>query len=155
MWRIHSRFVCAMLACLLVALTHGSAHATLQAAPQTDGADTEIAPGPHAAWDTPSDEASAPPASTTRASGTTAASDCLGSPTRGIRYTSDGVIHLEGCNQTFTLTEVAAAPVVGPTRLALVDAANKIWQLNVKLKVEEGATLRVVGGTNGDASTLR
>jgi parallel beta-helix repeat protein len=72
-----------------------------------------------------------------------------------VRYTSDGVIHLEGCGQTFTLSQVAADGDAGPDRLQLVDSANKIWLLKVKLKVEEGATLKVVGGTNGDANWLR
>jgi len=72
--------------------------------------------------------------------------DCLGSPIRDITFTSDSVIHLKGCNETFTLSEVAAAPAVGPSRLELVDAVNKVWFLKVNLKVEEGATLNVVGG---------
>ena len=52
------------------------------------------------------------------------------------------MIHLEGCGQIFTLSDIQAAGI-GPDKLELVDAANKIWFLKVKLKVEEGATLRV------------
>jgi parallel beta-helix repeat protein len=117
--------------------------------PPTDG---EIAEGTRAAWDTVSvDDTQAKPGPRVLA----AAADCLGSPERRVRYTSDGVIHLEGCGQVFTLSEVAAAPSVGPSRLELVDAANKAWFLKVKLKVEEGATLRIIGGPDGDANWLR
>src|SRR5262249_48664735 len=83
-----------------------------------------------------------------------AATDCLGWPTRRIRYTSDGVIHLEGCGQTFVLSDIPAAGI-GADKLEQVDPANKIWLLKVKLKVEEGATLHVAGGASGDAGWLR
>ena len=84
-----------------------------------------------------------------------AAGTCLGSAIRQITYTSDGVIHLKGCDQVFTLTDVASASVVGPGKLELVDPINKIWYLKVNLLVEEGATLRIVGGPSGDANWLR
>jgi mannuronan 5-epimerase len=84
-----------------------------------------------------------------------APTDCLGWPTRRIRYTSDGVIHLEGCGQTFTLSDVAAVPAVDASKLELVDPDSKTWLLKVNLKVEEGATLKVIGGPNGDANWLR
>jgi parallel beta-helix repeat protein len=48
-----------------------------------------------------------------------------------------------------------AAAGIGADKLELVDPANKIWFLKVKLKVEEGATLNVVGGASGDANWLR
>jgi parallel beta-helix repeat protein len=109
-------------------------------------------PGRPAAWDVGADSASLPltPASARMA----AAADCLGLPTRRIRYTSDEVIHLEGCGQVFTLSDVSAAGI-GADKLELVDPANKIWCLKTKLKVEEGATLRVIGGAAGDANWLR
>lgn len=118
--------------------------------------DGEIAPGRAAAWDRVD---GAPAGSDTR-QGTpdgeqrvAAAGDCLGWPTRRVRYTSDGVIHLEGCGQTFTLSHVAEA--LGDTsKLELVDAARKIWLLKVSLKVEEGATLNVIG-EGGDVNWLR
>jgi parallel beta-helix repeat protein len=78
----------------------------------------------------------------------------LGAPARTVRYTSDGVIHLEGCGQSFRLPDIAAAGI-GADKLELVDPANKVWLLKVKLKVEEGATLVVAGGTGGDANWLR
>ena len=84
-----------------------------------------------------------------------APSDCLGNPNRNVRYTSDGVIHVEGCGESFTLTDVAASRRVTTDMLELVDAENKIWLLKVKMKVKEGATLNVIGGNNGDANWLR
>lgn len=80
---------------------------------------------------------------------------------RRIQYTSDGVLHLVGCGEVFTLTDVLNAlngnavfgtPPAGA--LQLVDPAAKTWLLNVKLIVEEGATLNVIGG-GGDANWLR
>jgi parallel beta-helix repeat protein len=124
-------------------------------APQAGG-DDEPRPGPPAAWDVV-DAAAPVPSVAPQApdAATAAAGDCLGSATRRIRYTSDGVIHLEGCGQIFRLSDVAATPGMSPDRIQLVDPANKIWLLKVKLKVEEGATLRVIGGAGGDASWLR
>ena len=81
--------------------------------------------------------------------------NCLGSGGRDVRYTSDGVIHLEGCDEVFTLTEIAADSSVTTDMLELVDAANKIWYLKVDLKVEEGTTFNVIGGDDGDANWLR
>src|SRR5215207_3345443 len=52
-------------------------------------------PGRPAAWDVVADAAIAPP-NQAGARIAAAATDCLGFPTRRIRYTSDGVIHLEG-----------------------------------------------------------
>jgi parallel beta-helix repeat protein len=124
--------------------------------PQTDG---DIPPGKPAAWDIVESQAPGGPAAPgdgRMPAGTVASPNaCLGAPTRQIRYTSDGVIHLEGCGQAFTLSQVAASPAVGPARLELVDPASKIWLLKVKLKVEEGATLRLIGGAAGDVNWLR
>lgn len=129
------------------------------APPRDAGDDGQVVPGRSAAWDVvePVGLASGGGGVEDGSGATTASAptDCLGWPARRVRYTSDGVIHLEGCGQTFTLTEVAASSAVGPMRLELVDPANKIWFLKVKLKVEEGATLRVIGGVAGDANWLR
>ncbi|HJZ46368.1 MAG TPA: right-handed parallel beta-helix repeat-containing protein [Roseiflexaceae bacterium] len=122
----------------------------MQPRKQDDGDHT---PGRAAAWDVVDDGANAQPAPTA-AGLATAATDCLGWPTRRIRYTSDGVIHLEGCGQTFVLSDIPAAGI-GADKLEQVDPANKIWLLKVKLKVEEGATLHVAGGASGDAGWLR
>jgi len=111
---------------------------------RTQDDDGDHTPGRAAAWDVVDGAAA-------RAA---AATDCLGWPTRRIRYTSDDVIHLEGCGQTFTLGDIPAAGI-GADKLELADPANKIWLLKVNLKVEEGATLRVAGGPSGDASWLR
>ena len=97
-----------------------------------------------------------------------AASTCLGwtsggttYTTRRIQYTTDGVLHLVGCNETFTLTDVLNADnantIVGsePANfLQLVDSSQKIWMLNIPLSVEEGATLNLIGGS-GDVNWLR
>ena len=119
----------------------------------SDPGDGDHMPGRPAAWDVLDDTANAPPALAT-AQIAAAATDCLGLPTRRVRYTSDGVLHLEGCGQIFRLSDIQAAGI-GPDKLELVDAANKIWFLKVKLKVDEGATLRVSGGASGDANWLR
>src|SRR5262249_28659623 len=113
--------------------------------------DTDLEPGQRANWDVFEQ------AQSTRIDRSIAAAptDCLGWPTRRIRYTSDGVIHLEGCGQTFKLSDVAAAPAIDASKLELVDPGSKTWFLKVNLKVEEGATLKVVGGSNGDANWLR
>ena len=81
--------------------------------------------------------------------------------TRRMQYTSDGILHLVGCNETFTLSQILTAlqgnTIVGSEpadALQLVDPAQKIWMLNVKLQVEEGATLNLVGGS-GDVNWLR
>lgn len=124
------------------------------ATPTLQGGDGEVIPGPRAAWDV--DDGQAPVERPLAAPGVASApTDCLGSPTRKIRYTSAGILYLEGCGQVFTLSDVAAAPGINATHLELVDAANKIWLLKVKLKITEGATLRVVGGAAGDANQLR
>jgi len=114
--------------------------------------DADHTPGRAAAWDVVDDTADFQP--TPSAARLTAAADCLGWPTRRIRYTSDGVLHLEGCGQTFMLSDIPAAGI-GADKLELVDPSNKIWLLKVDLKVEEGATLRVIGGASGDANWLR
>lgn len=143
---------------LLAALAIGLAPAPALAAPApAPGWDTEEGdpPGRPADWDIVSEADSPPPGAAQSLDGAQLQpSDCLGSPARRVRYTGDGVIHLEGCGQTFRLSDVAAAGV-GADKLQLVDPAAKIWLLKVKLKVEEGATLRVVGGAGGDASWLR
>src|SRR5262245_20047477 len=97
-----------MLATLLVVSTRvGMARAPVE----QQASDDEVVPGPPAAWDVEGDSAPTPGAPS--AIGAEAApTDCLGSPTRQIRYTSDGVIHLAGCGQSFTLSEVAAAPTI-------------------------------------------
>src|SRR5262245_18917533 len=77
------------------------------------GDDGDIPPGQPAAWDIVADEPSTPAAAPARVAASP--TDCLGAPSRQIRYTSDGVIHLEGCGQSFTLSQVAAATAVGPT----------------------------------------
>ncbi|MBC8161792.1 MAG: right-handed parallel beta-helix repeat-containing protein, partial [Roseiflexaceae bacterium] len=123
-------------------------------ASETPPSEQAPADGPRAAWDRDEQVALDTGAARPRAVGSYAASDCLGLPTRRIRYTSDGVIHLEGCGQVFTLGQVAAAPAVGPDKLELVDPVGKVWLLKVSLKVEEGATLQVIGGT-GEANWLR
>jgi parallel beta-helix repeat protein len=146
------------LLCAAVCWPAGAAPALAQGDPPPPAED-EGQPGPPAAWDvvdappTPSASPTAPNgAATPRAAA--AATDCLGLATRRVRYTSDGVIHLEGCGQVFRLSDIAAAGI-GADKLELVDRANKVWLLKVKLKVEEGATLRVVGGAAGDVSWLR
>jgi parallel beta-helix repeat protein len=117
-------------------------------APASEGDHT---PGQPAAWDVVGDSVIAPNLAGARVA---VATDCLGLPARRIRYTSDGVLHLEGCGQIFTLSDIPAAGF-GADKLELVDPANKIWFLKIKLKVEEGATLRVIGGAAGDANWLR
>ncbi len=117
---------------------------------ETDEEDN-LPPGPAASWDVDT----TPNAPADGRATIQSATDCMGAATRTIRYTSDGVIHLAGCGQTFTLTDVAAAKVVDASKLELVDPANKIWFLKVKLKVEEGATLNIIGGADGDANWLR
>ncbi|HEX5690976.1 MAG TPA: right-handed parallel beta-helix repeat-containing protein [Roseiflexaceae bacterium] len=151
-WRAPRWIQGAVLAASLLAVQPNP----LAAAPATQGAhdEGEIAPGAPAAWDTVDDSPAQTP-SGMQPSAAAAPSDCLGATARNIRYTSDGVIHLEGCGQTFTLSQIAADPDAGPDRLQLVDAANKIWLLKIKLKVEEGATLKVIGGASGDANWLR
>jgi parallel beta-helix repeat protein len=142
--------LCIVLAGILPAMPQGIA------APLAD-TESSPEPGPHADWDT-QDSADSPtpqnaPASE-RLPAAAAATDCLGSPTRKVRYTSDGVIHLEGCGQSFRLTDLPAAGI-GADKLELVDPANKIWLLKAKLKVEEGATLVIAGGPSGDTNWLR
>lgn len=155
-WRIavSARLFCALA---LVVLPLAAPVPTAAAAPRADSED-EREPGRHAAWDNPDqDSAHAPSAEAPRqpASVAAAPAECLGSATRQIRYTSDGVIHLAGCGQTFRLSDIAAAPGMSPDRLQLVDPAAKIWLLKANLKVEEGARLNVVGGQGGDAGWLR
>jgi parallel beta-helix repeat protein len=94
-----------------------------------------------------------------------AASTCegwKGITTRRIQYTTDGVLHLVGCNESFTLTDIVTAAannqIVGVEPagfLQQVDAGNKIWMLNVNLVIEEGATLNLIGGSGGDVNWLR
>lgn len=118
--------------------------------------DGEIAPGQPAGWDRVDGSAAGidtHPSTPNDEQRIAAATDCLGWSTRRIRYTSDGVIHLEGCGQIFTLTQVAEA-LRDPSKLELVDPENRIWFLKVNLKVEEGAQLHVIGGS-GDARWLR
>jgi parallel beta-helix repeat protein len=116
------------------------------------GDDGDHTPGRPASWDVVADSATVPPS--LASARVAAATDCLGLSTRHIGYTSDGVIHLEGCGQIFTLSDIPAAGI-GADKLELVDPANKIWFLKSKLKVEEGASLRVIGGAAGDANWLR
>ena len=99
---------------------------------------------------------------------TRAASTCLGwtsggktYTTRRIQYTSDGVLHLVGCDESFTLTDILDAANAGQISgsepsgfLQQVDSGQKIWMLNVNLTVEEGATLNLIGGS-GDVNWLR
>jgi poly(beta-D-mannuronate) C5 epimerase len=132
------------------------AHAESPPAPHRD-ADGDPTPGRQAAWDVFDADSPAPDgarAPEQRAVATPAATDCLGLATRRVRYTSDGVIHLEGCGQSFRLGDIVAAGI-GADKLELIDPANKIWLLKVKLKVEEGAMLNVAGGSGGDANWLR
>lgn len=82
--------------------------------------------------------------------------------TRRLQYTSDGVLHLVGCGEVFTLTDILNAlntgKIVGSEpsdALQLVDPVYKIWMLNVKLQIEEGATLLLIGGASGDVNWLR
>ena len=84
--------------------------------------------------------------------------------TRALRWTSDvsngGVLHVIGCGETFTLTDIKNAAGSGingaePTDfLQLIDPVNKVWMLNVNLTVEEGATLNLIG-VSGDVNWLR
>jgi parallel beta-helix repeat protein len=149
-----------VLICMLVmSLPLAAASAARYEQPQQGGAENDdIPPGRPASWDVVDDPhaplpSDGPGSWPERAAA--APTDCLGVPTRQIRYTSDGVIHLEGCGQLFTLTQVAADAHVGPSKLELVDAPNKIWLLKTKLRIEEGATLKVIGGPTGDANWLR
>src|SRR5262245_31016004 len=119
--------VLVLLSALAVGLSPSSpgpayAENDMQPRKQDDGDHT---PGRAAAWDVVDDGANAQPAPTA-AGLATAATDCLGWPTRRIRYTSDGVIHLEGCGQTFVLSDIPAAGI-GADKLEQVDPANKIW----------------------------
>src|SRR5215204_5902957 len=82
------------------------------------GDDGEHTPGRPAAWDVVADSAAVPP-NQAGARVAAAATDCFGFPTRRIRYTSDGVIHLEGCGQIFTLSDIPAAGI-GADKLELV-----------------------------------
>jgi hypothetical protein len=81
--------------------------------------------------------------------------------TRRMQYTSDGVLHLIGCGEVFSLTDILTGvrnnTIVGTEpadAVQLVDPAAKIWMLNVRLNVEEGATLNLIGGA-GDVNWLR
>jgi hypothetical protein len=81
--------------------------------------------------------------------------------TRRMQYTSDGILHLVGCGEVFTLTDIrnalSANTIFGTEpadAVQLVDATNKTWMLNVRLNVEEGATLNLIGGA-GDVNWLR
>src|SRR5258706_12928252 len=85
-----------VLACGLTASAPGVARAEQGVEIGDDGDHT---PGQPAAWDL-ADSAAVPPHQA--GARVSAAVDCLGLPTRRIRYTSDGVIHLEGCGQIFT-----------------------------------------------------
>ena len=138
-----------LLGVLLLGIPSGAARPTYAQAAASAG---EHPPGRPAAWDVVADSITLPPRQASARG--VAATDCLGLPTRRIRVTSDGVLHLEGCGQIFTLSDLPAAGI-GADMLELVDPANKIWFLKIKLKVEEGATLRVIGGAAGDASWLR
>src|SRR5690349_6781578 len=126
-----------LICMLMIGLSPATAAPAVQhMQPPQGGGDGDVPPGRPASWDVVDDPRAAPAASRPQ-SAATAPTDCLGAPARQIRYTSDGVIHLEGCGQLFTLTQVAADSHVGPSRLQLVDAANKIWLLKTKLKIEE------------------
>ena len=83
---------------------------------------------------------------------------------RRMQYTTDGVLHLIGCGETFTLTQIREAMdvpfgsgIVGaepPDALVRVGpASDKVWMLNVRIRIEEGATLNLTGG--GDVTWLR
>jgi parallel beta-helix repeat protein len=145
--------VLALLCVLAWSLSVGTPKVALAEPGVESGDDGEHTPGRPAAWDVVADQA-AVPSNQASARIAAAATDCFGFPTRRIRYTSDGVIHLEGCGQAFTLSDIQAAGI-GADKLELVDPINKIWFLKTKLKVEEGASLRVIGGAAGDASWLR
>src|SRR5581483_6631505 len=149
------RLALALLA-LLCAAAVGLGPIARPALAQDSGEDSP--PGRPAGWDAgadaPSPDAAIPNARRDSAAQSAGASACLGAPARTVRYTSDGVIHLEGCGQSFRLSDIPAAGI-GADKLELVDPANKVWLLKVKLKVEEGATLVVAGGTGGDANWLR
>src|SRR5690349_15046405 len=73
--------------------------------PPQGGGDGDIPPGRPASWDVVDDPRAPLPADGAARrpeSAAAAPTDCLGASTRQIRYTSDGVIHLEGCGQVFT-----------------------------------------------------
>ena len=147
-WRsalLRLAIICAALAALATSATPARADDGPEPAP----------PGPPAGWDADAD-LPAPGAPMPQAGRELAAEPgaCLGAPGRAVRYTSDGVIHLQGCGQSFRLSDLVAAGI-GADKLELTDRANKIWLLKVKLKVEEGATLVVAGGATGDANVLR
>jgi parallel beta-helix repeat protein len=145
----YRRFWCSLL--VLSILTLGLWPSAAPALADDSGEDG--LPGQPARWDVGADlptlDVAAP-----NALDAVGPADCLGAPTRTVRYTSDGVIHLAGCGQTFRLSDILAAGI-GPDKLELSDRTNKIWLLKVKLKVEEGATLVIDGGATGDASWLR
>lgn len=107
--------------------------------------------GPKAAWDLDVDDSSA-----RQAAPSLLPNACNGNSSRNIRYASStNRIYLEGCDQQFTLTQIAADPAISSSQLELVDAGNKIWFLKANLMLEEGASLNVIGGSGGDAEWLR
>ncbi len=161
-WRRHGLLTLLSLTwIIIVVLPSGSASSTLaqaSAAPVSTSIDEDgaIPAGRPAAWDQVDGAAAGTDTQIGAPNGeqrAAAATDCLGWPSRRVRYTSDGVLHLEGCGQTFTLTQVAEM-IGDPGKLELVDAGRKIWFLKVNLKVEEGATLNLIGD-GGDVNWLR
>jgi parallel beta-helix repeat protein len=96
-----------------------------------------------------------------------AASTCegwKGITSRKLQFTSDGVLHVVGCNETFTLSDIYSAQQNGtishtgtlPTILEQVGASSdKVWMLDTNLVIEEGATLNLIGGSGGDVNWLR
>ncbi len=132
---------------------------------QTTPADEEIdeaVDGRRAPWDI---EPATPPVDPGRVSAAASATDCLGykggGANRFVEYTSDGVIHVAGCGQTWTLSEVYAALPLRVTNkyeskdTLLTQVAPKEWLLRRSLQVEEGATLVIRGGAAGDVSWLK
>ena len=111
--------------------------------------------GEKAAWDTEEEPESSKVSAERLAAA--APTDCLGSPTAFINYAqSSETIYLEGCGAVYTLSDIAADPMISTDELELVDAVNKVWLLKVKMRVQEGATLNVIGdASGGDANWLQ
>lgn len=148
-----------IVAILLATMTAGG---VLQVRAQTtppvpDNGDVDLSlGGTRAPWDVVADPETPPVGQWSAA----AASDCLEDPavTRRVRYTTDGVIHAEGCGQVFTMADIynelpavirvnSTTNETRPKGEVLQQISTNVWLLKVDLLIEEGATLNVIGGS--------
>ena len=83
------------------------------------------------------------------------ADECFGPTEPTVWFADDNVITIDGCHTTWTLTDLAAHPLITPDFLELVDPVNKIWMLREKLHITEGVTFNFFGGEDGDVNWLR